>query len=739
MKITEVVQAKIQSLTTLQIVFKDHHFMPELEEIEIRPNLKIKKIKQLGNSIQLITEPVDLTLTYYIKVRGFEKEIQPDKVLQDFDTEKELGCTWNQEHTVFRVFAPRALSISLELYKEHDGKPVKKIQMTKDAQGVWEASLPGHYPGYYYGYRINGPSSPTEQFDSTILIGDPYSRAVVTANHYSHPAKTLIMDMDNYDWQGDQRKSIGSGDLIIYECHLRDMSAHPNSGMPPHLAGSYNGFVERALPYIKSLGVNAVEFLPIQEFGNLEIPYGFPVNGNVNTWNPYERNHWGYMTSYFFAPESYYTSGANFQADQYLGINGNQVYEFRDVVKALHREGIAVILDVVFNHTSEYDYNCFKFLDKKYYFRLDDQGEYLINSGCGNDFQTERPMSRRMILDCLHFWVEQYHIDGFRFDLAAMIDWQTIDAITRMMATVDDDILLIAEPWGGGKYEPRKFSQHHWAAWNDHFRNGIKGQNPFNGTSFIFGSFWHGLSKQDIKRYISGTLEKEGGLFQKSAHSINYLASHDDHDLGDFIRIGCGKMSGRELIQDLDEHVRLTEKELRIHKLAACILFTSQGGVMISQGQEYAHSKVVAPSIVPDSQIGMIDHDSYNKDNETNWLNYHHIDINIELVEYYRHLILLRKQNPCFRQTAARAITWLDHSHPMVLGYLLPGDKDKNFDWLVLLNGSSRETIEMKLPSGDWEIVADHHNFQFTPQTVVKTEKVNLPKTSAWILRRSKM
>ncbi len=739
MKIAEIVQAKIQSLTTIQIVFNDRHFRPEIGDIEIRPNLKVHKIKQLKNSFQLITEPLDLTLTYYIKVRGFEKEIQPDGVFQSYHSEKELGCTWNDEKTVFRVFAPRAQSVLLELYKNHDGDPEKKIPMTRDTQGIWEASLSGHYLGYYYGYRAKGPTSATEQFDDDILIGDPYSRAVVTSNHYTHPAKTLIMDMDYYDWQGDQRIAIPLRDLIIYECHLRDMSAHPNSGMPPHLAGSYRGFIDRALPYIKSLGVNAVEFLPVQEFANLEIPYGFPVNGKLNSWNPYERNHWGYMTSYFFTPESYYTSDANLQAGQYLGADGRQVNEFRDVVKALHREGIAVILDMVFNHTSEYDHNCFKLLDKKYYFRLDDHGEYLAHSGCGNDYKTERPMSRRMILDCLRFWVEQYHIDGFRFDLAAMIDWETIDSIREMMTEIDENIVLIAEPWGGGKYEPRKFSQYQWAAWNDHFRNGIKGQNPVNGTSYIFGSFWHGLSKEDIKRYIKGTLEKEGGLFQTPAHSINYLASHDDHNLGDFIRIGCGKLTGRELVQDLDEHVRLTEKELKIHKLAACILFTSQGGVMISQGQEYAHSKVIAPSIVPDSQIGTIDHNSYNKDNETNWLNYPHIDINIELVEYYRHLILLRKKNPCFRQTAPGKIYWLDHPHPMALGYLLPGGKDETSDWLVLLNGSDRESVELKLPSGDWEVVADHHHFQLAPQTIVKTEHVYLPGTSAWILRRSKL
>ncbi|MBD3376360.1 pullulanase [candidate division KSB1 bacterium] len=739
MKITEVVQAKIQSLTTIQIVFSDSHFRPEIGDIEIRPQLKIIKIKQLLNSVKLITEPLDLTLTYYIKIHGFEKEIQPDGVFQAFKSEKELGCTWNHEMTLFRVFVPRAQSVLLELYKNHEGEPEKRIPMTKDKQGVWEASLAGHYFGYYYGYRVKGPTSSTEQFDADILVGDPYSRAVVTANDYTHPAKTLIMDMDHYDWQGDQRIAIAVRDLVIYECHLRDMSAHPSSGMPPYLAGSYRGFIERALPYIKSLGVNAVEFLPIQEFANLEIPYGFPVNGKLNSWNPYERNHWGYMTSYFFTPESYYAGDASLQAGQYLGTDGRQVHEFRDVVKALHREGIAVILDVVFNHTSEYDYNCFKFLDKKYYFRLDDHGEYLALSGCGNDFKTERPMSRRFILDCLSFWVKEYHIDGFRFDLAAMIDWETIDSIREMMGEIDEHIVLIAEPWGGGKYEPRKFSQHQWAAWNDHFRNGVKGQNPVNGTSYIFGSFWQGLSKGDIKRFINGTLEKEGGLFQTPDHCINYLASHDDHNLGDFIRIGCGKLTGRELIQDLDENVRLTEKELKIQKLAACILFTSQGGVMISQGQEYGHSKVIAPSTAPDSQIGTIDHNSYNKDNETNWLNYHHIDINIELVEYYRHLAYLRKNHVCFRQTAPKAITWLDHPHPMVLGYLLPGGQDDPFDWLVLLNGSDRESAEMKLPTGAWEVVADHHNFQFSPQTIIKTEHINLPSTSAWILRRSKL
>ena len=224
------------------------------------------------------------------------------------------------------------------------------------------------------------------------------------------------------------------------------------------------------------------------------------------------------------------------------------------MVKEFHKAGIAVIMDVVYNHVSEYDQNCFKLTDKKYYFQLDEDQKFRTTSGCGNDFKSERPMARRLILDSVKYWMTEYHIDGFRFDLATILDWKTIALIIKEAKAINPDVIIIAEPWGGGKYDPAKFSRYGWAAWNDQFRNAIKGQNPENGQGFIFGKYWDFNNIDTIKRYICGNLVQDGGLFRQPGHSVNYLASHDDHTFGDFIRIGNGDVKPNEVIKDITQN-----------------------------------------------------------------------------------------------------------------------------------------------------------------------------------------
>ena len=214
-------------------------------------------------------------------------------------------------------------------------------------------------------------------------------------------------------------------------------------------------------------------------------------------------------------------------------------------------------MDVVYNHVSNYDLNPFKFIDKKYYFRLDENGEFITGSGCGNDFKTERPMARRLIVESLLYWMREYHIDGFRFDLATLIDGKTLDVITLETRRLNPDVILIAEPWGGGKYGQEEFSRRGWAAWNDMFRNGVKGQNPRDGQGFIFGKWQGGNSPESLRHYIAGTLRTGGGPFYRAAHSVNYLESHDDETLGDFIRIGTGEVKEDQVVADVDVNAAL--------------------------------------------------------------------------------------------------------------------------------------------------------------------------------------
>ncbi|RMD99029.1 MAG: hypothetical protein D6814_06335, partial [Calditrichaeota bacterium] len=500
---------------------------PSAAQIQIQPPVKIHGVRWKGAQMFLETDSLKVQENYAIRVGGFgRKPLRPMGILDRFYSEKPLGYRFENGQSVFRLFAPRALKVELELFTSCDQEKGQRLAMAKDEQGVWELKLPGKKTGMYYGYHVFGPAGEGEMYDPERLVADPYSVAVCTKNTYRHTGKTLIYE-DDFDWEGDSFLGYDWRDLIILEAHVRDLTAHPSSGVPDSLRGSYPGLLypgaKGGINYLKDLGVNAVEFLPVQDFGNLEVPFKDASAPVYNTWNPYARNHWGYMTSYFFAPESYYASGASLAPGGYCGADGRAVREFKQVVKTLHQNGIAVILDVVYNHVAEYDQNCFKLTDKKYYFRLNGDLAFESKSGCGNDFKTERPMSRRLIVDSVIYWMKAYHVDGFRFDLAAMLDWETVDMIRREARKINPKVILIAEAWGGGEYELADFSRHGWAAWNDQIRNGIKGQNPENGLGFIFGKWWAKNNLASIKSYIRGSTVRDGGLFQSKAHSINYL------------------------------------------------------------------------------------------------------------------------------------------------------------------------------------------------------------------------
>ncbi len=610
--------------------------------------------------------------------------------------DEKLGLSRNQDGAIFRLFAPEEVLVNLVLFENFDDDRGENLAMIKKSNGVWEISVPQENLTRFYAY--SAPAS--EKY----IIPDPYSHAVVRQNHFKYPSKTIILPRDQFDWQGDEVTSAAIGDLVILEAHLRDMTIHPSSGA--NKPGTYQGFVDPAqkggIAHLKDMGYNAIEFLPLQEFGNIEIDYKNSELSTWNDWNPYEANHWGYMTSFFFAPEIYYGSDGVKDRGAWVGEDGRAVTEMKEMVRALHKEGISVILDVVYNHVSQYDDNPFKLIDKDYYFRLDKQGEYLSASGCGNDFKTENPMSRKMIIESLLHWMNEYHIDGFRFDLAAMIDLETVDAITAATQAVNPEVLLIGEPWGGGGYNPKELADHGWASWNDHFRNSVKGRSPRkNDFGFIFGKLWDGKDKEHYKKLMRGYLQSEGGHFQDPSQSVNYLESHDDNTLGDFIRMSLGKVGASEKVTRA-QVARLSQDELSVHKLAALNLLTSQGPVMIAQGQSWGRAKVIANSVGNDPNVGQLDHNSYEKDDETNWLNWDEKELNNSLVDYYRGLIAIRNKYPEIRNVQTGSRSFFDGSNQLSFGVSMAGEHQI----LVLLNADKKSKSKFSLPAGTWTILA---------------------------------
>ncbi len=653
-----------------------------------------------------------------------------------------LGYSITYHGVEFRLFAPRANQVFLVVFDNYEHLYGTYYSMQKDDEGIWSYQHEGHdLIGKWYAYKLEAEPSPF--FESTDrYIADPWSKWVTSRNHYLGFHKTKIVQIPEFDWENDDFVAPNDPrDLIIYEAHIKDLVAHPSA--KTYVQGIYNDFWQAevgGIQHLKKLGVNAVEFLPLQKFGHFEPPYQEKIHSGVtNTWNPHSRNYWGYMTSFFFAPETLYASDSTLKNYAIIGRDENAINELKQLVKQLHQEGIAVIMDVVYNHASQYDLNPLRYTAKDHYFRINQEGFYLNDSWTGNDINTSSKYSRKLIVESIKYWIEEFHIDGFRFDLAGIIDWETIDSIKREAMKINPNVLLIAEPWGG-EYKPAGFSDHGWMAWNDRLRNGFKGYDPVQDKAFVFGDWHHGENRFSLENFIRGTLKSgEHGLFNTSAHSVNYIEAHDGYTFGDFIRIALNPQYKDFQFTSKNQVNKLTAKEMAIAKLGALALFVSQGVTMMHAGQEWARAKMIADHDGLDQNIGKLDHDSYNKDNETNWLNFNEIQSNQELFDYYLGLIELRKKSPALRKALPEEINFKVYHSPLHITFSISGKStfDK-YDYFISLNADPNHTHRIILPEGVWQMVANSR--RCLPKGIRYVKKqFRLPVSSGVILRKLRL
>ncbi|MBE0645046.1 MAG: pullulanase [Bacteroidetes bacterium] len=739
-----LLHAQLDKPTLLRLSFSVSPGALTSSDIIVTPAVEVRSLHVEGNALFVETAEFSLCREYTVLVRGMGMmPVDGGPCLKSLRPDVPMGCTLLDGDYIFRLFAPRATSVRLYLYNSPEQSMGTEYFLSPSKDGVWEISLRSALTEKYYAFRIEGPHGHAEMFNSQITVGDPYAHAVVTANIWRHPGRCVLPGLiPSYDWEGDAPIAISPADLVIYEMHVRDMTAHPSSGVPAERAGTYRGLIQQGMrggiDYIRNLGVNAVELMPCQQFASIELPYQRHVSdGLYNYWNPYERNHWGYMTSYFLAPEPRFSEYANNTPGEWNTAAPAHINEFRDMVKAFHRAGIAVIMDVVFNHTSQYDYQPLKYIDRKYYYRRRPDGEFTEESGCGNDFATEMPMARQLIVDSIVHWITEYHIDGFRFDLAAMIDRQTLMAVKEAAEAIHPGVILIAEPWGGGKYDLGKFSALWYAAWNDIFRNGVKGRDPMHSKGYIFGSWGESLP-EDFGKWMLGSTEEKNGPFKDYAHAVNYLESHDDYTLGDFIRIATGSARPGQVIGDVDQNVRLRPDQFRIACMAAVMLLTARGPIMLHAGQEFARSKVIADHGVPDARPGVLDHNSYEKDDETNWLNFEHAEWNRELVAYYRGLVALRKKYRTLRHAPAENYRFLAADVAIAGGFVVKGVEGET-DLVVLVNGNLEHPARFNLPPGEaWAVLVNEHAAGIEPMRRQRTDTINVEPGCCLILARER-
>jgi glycogen operon protein len=444
-----------------------------------------------------------------------------------------LGATVLDGGVNFSVYSRSATAVELLFFdREDDSVPSRTVPIdpaTNRSYHYWHVFVAGVKSGQLYGYRMFGPTVPERglRFDSTKVLLDPYCRAVVVPKGYSRVAaradrdnsatamKSVVVDPSHYDWEGDQPLHQASSRTIIYEMHVRGFTAHPNSGVHETKRGTYAGLIEK-IPYLHQLGVTAVELLPVFHFDQLDSPPG-------------KINYWGYAPIAFFSPHQGYSSNRS-----PLG----PVNEFRDMVKALHRAGIEVILDVVFNHTAEGDERgptlCFRGIDNSTYYMVENGGERYANfTGCGNTLNANHPIVRRMIVDSLRYWVQEMHVDGFRFDLASILtrdaSGQPLPNAPVLWDIESDPALagtkLLAEAWdAAGLYQVGNFVGDAWKEWNGRFRDDVR--------DFIRSQ--PGAVRRIADRMVGGP-DIFGHEDREAEQSVNFVTCHDGFTLNDLV------------------------------------------------------------------------------------------------------------------------------------------------------------------------------------------------------------
>lgn len=555
-----------------------------------------------------------------------------------------LGATPGQGGVNFSVFSRFASRVDLEFFDyEDDQRPSRTIPMDSAANHTyhyWHVFVPGAHAGQIYGLRAHGPFEPAagKRFDPSKLLLDPYGRAVVVPKGYSRDAagaagdnaatamKNAVVDIDAYDWEGDEPLQRPSSRTIIYEMHVRGFTAHTNSGVADGLRGTYAGLIEK-IPYLQQLGITAVELLPVFQFDAQDAPRG-------------RVNYWGYAPVSFFAPHQAYCSSRKRQGP---------VDEFRDMVKALHRAGIEVILDVVFNHTAEGDQRgptqCFRGLDNSTYYILDpdDRARYANYSGTGNSLNANHPVVRRMILDSLRYWVGEMHVDGFRFDLASILARDCTGRVLQnppVLWDIESDPVLagtkmIAEAWdAAGLYQVGSFVGDSWKEWNGRFRDDVR--DFFRGAE---------NSVTRVADRFLGSPAIYGHEEREAEQSVNFVTCHDGFTLHDLVSYdrkhneanGEGNHDGADDNRSWNMGIEGSSDDpaiqgLRERQARNFLTFTvlSLGVPMILMGDEVLRT-----------QGG--NNNAYCQDNETSWFDWTLLDRNAALHRFTRLLIARRR------------------------------------------------------------------------------------------------
>lgn len=600
-----------------------------------------------------------------------------------------LALGWVASEGCFRLAAPKATRVWL-LQRHHpgraDGERLSAMQPLRAPHvGLWEVAEAA--PLRYYRYRV-------EQDGAVFEVADPRSTAVARQWTLGHPAWSVIQPAE-FDWQHTARPAVPMAELVVMELHVRDFTVHPSAGVAH--PGTYLGLVEPSQPgtglqALRELGVNAVELLPVTSY---------PVLEPLAPWNPTGINHWGYMPTFWMAPsERYSVAGQNPHPGQWIGVGDDGSFadpglELKQAIRELHARGIAVVLDLVFNHVSIHDDNPLCLLDPGHWRVRNPGGSLRNHTGCGHDLDGRDPLIRQLMIDAAVHWLREYQVDGLRLDLAEVLDDRVLAAMRDACLQEYSRCLLIAEPWSMGGYRPERLAELGWTVWNDKFRNGFLGHHPKHGRGWALGRGDGNVAREHLAPLIGGFSRHLGVHSPRATAAIQYVESHDDHTAGDFLRLSLGLVEPGQKVTRA-ALLPLPPPLLRRLKLLAAVLVWSRGPVMLAQGQEWGRAKVQAATA---EQAGPLDGNSYCRDDATNHLDWRERAVNAALVQWYRRAVEVR------RDWLAEA---LSSPYPPLLVH---GDRMWSFGYsatsrrgpvAVLFNGEQDSPAWFELPGGPW-------------------------------------
>ena len=647
--------------------------------------------------------------TYYLSYQGKNRIRLLNRDIYNqpgfYYNKTDLGFDWTPSRTIFKIWSPVADEMKVLLFKDASQQEPFQIESMQLAQkGVWQANVAGDIQNCYYLYEIKIASDTYRQID-------PYSRALSI-----NSKRSLIFDSQKtYPKGWDKQKNFTLNnpvDAVIYELHVRDFTISPSWQGPEDLRGKFQGLtwsgqlsqaektVTIGLDHLKEMGVNVIQLLPVFDFDTVD------ETGN----DPQKLRNWGYDPTSYNVPEGSYA----IEPDTI-----QRLVEFRQMIMSLHNNGFKVVMDVVYNHTANVGapFSVFDTFMPEYFYRMDNAGHYTNGSGCGNEIASEKPMVRKYILDSLRYWLSEFKIDGFRFDLMGLMDLPTMKQIVKELKKLKSDVLLYGEPWVGGgsplENPAIKGTQKNqgFAVFNDHFRDSVRGDTDGTARGWVMGEF---QLKPQMINAIKGSIDD---ITASPTETINYVSAHDNYTWFDKII---------KTLPDLS-----SENQIKTARLGLAITLTSQGIPFLHAGSEFLRTKRVPGASEDDIR------NSYKANDDVNQIDWQHKITYYDFYDYIKTLIALRKKYPALRlQTAIqikKRISIIKKGIPKNLIAIYISGLTQETD-LMIIHNPTLKPVDLKLPEGIWRIIFDdNYKSRQTEATHIESS-LTIPHLSTTIL-----